>query len=144
MEPWDAPWISPKKRGLRSWVLLSIGQSPKNGAERMDETEHLSRDRWRPSPGSIYPLLEDLAAEGHLPRRPGGRYELTRAAREHRSWAYPLPGVRTPDAAIDELRSVTSFLEDHVREGTERPDPVRDQLRELPARIETLSRRGRP
>ena len=37
----------------------------------------MTRGRWRPSPGSVYPLLEDLSTEKLVKKRDDGRYELT-------------------------------------------------------------------
>jgi DNA-binding PadR family transcriptional regulator len=53
-----------------------------SGSEIMDEIENRTSKRWKPSPGSIYPLLAWLQDNGYvkeLPTDPSGlkRYELT-------------------------------------------------------------------
>ena len=53
-------WVSRKKRGLRNWVLIILRRGPRTGAQMMDEMEVMTRGWWRPSPGSVYPLLEEL------------------------------------------------------------------------------------
>ena len=68
--------------GLRYVVLYSLGQAPKNGAEIMDEIERMSMGAWRPSPGSIYPLLSNLHEEGLIRKRDDQRFELTSAGSE--------------------------------------------------------------
>ncbi|TDA30597.1 MAG: hypothetical protein DSO04_05645 [Hadesarchaea archaeon] len=70
-------------RGLvRYYVLESLSERPMSGSEIMDEIERRSEGCWRPSPGSIYPLLAWLQDTGHveeLPRDRSGlrRYRLT-------------------------------------------------------------------
>jgi DNA-binding PadR family transcriptional regulator len=106
--------------GLRYVALYSLGESPKNGAEIMDEIERMSMGAWRPSPGSVYPLLNNLLEEGLVRKRDDQRYELTAAGAEeigftghrhsHQQAAYSM------DGALDELNSYVSYLEDLPRE----------------------------
>ena len=56
------------------WTLSLIARAPKNGAEIVDEIEQMTQGWWRPSPGSIYPLLADLQQEGLIQKRDDGRY----------------------------------------------------------------------
>src|SRR6267143_904119 len=70
-------WGGMRRGWLRPWVISMIGRSPKNGAEIIDEIEKMSWGGWRPSPGSIYPLLKDMVDEGAIRQREDGRYELT-------------------------------------------------------------------
>ncbi|HTY91772.1 MAG TPA: PadR family transcriptional regulator [Methanocella sp.] len=62
--------------GLRSWVLYMLGERPMNGAEIMDSMESMSYGAWRPSPGSIYPLLSKMVEEKLITKREDGRYVL--------------------------------------------------------------------
>src|SRR5467141_1174536 len=71
-----------RKRGLRPWVLNILRRSPKNGAEIMDEIENMSQGWWRPSPGSVYPMLEEMVQDGLIEKRDDGRYEITTKAKE--------------------------------------------------------------
>ncbi len=66
-----------KRGGLRAWILALLRQSPKNGTEIMDHIEMASQGWWRPSPGSVYPLLEELSRDGFIRKREDGRYEMT-------------------------------------------------------------------
>jgi len=45
---------------IRCQVLESLGEKPMSGSEIMDEIEKRTDGRWKPSPGSIYPLLSWL------------------------------------------------------------------------------------
>lgn len=62
--------IPPHPRGiLKITVLELINESPKNGAEIMDEIEKRTHGTWRPSPGSIYPLLSYLEKQGYIEQK---------------------------------------------------------------------------
>jgi DNA-binding PadR family transcriptional regulator len=67
---------------IRYHVLQSLSDKPMSGSEIMEEIEKRTSGRWRPSPGSIYPLLAWLQDNGYvkdLPTDQDGlkRYELT-------------------------------------------------------------------
>jgi DNA-binding PadR family transcriptional regulator len=67
-------------------MLLSL-ESPLNGYQLMQGLEDRSEGRWRPSPGSVYPALQQLEDEGliHSVQTEGeaGRaFELTDAGRQ--------------------------------------------------------------
>ena len=71
---------------IRYQVLESLGEKPMSGSEIIDEIESRTNGRWKPSPGSIYPLLAWLQDNGHvkeLPAEQSGmkRYELTESGR---------------------------------------------------------------
>ena len=63
------------RRGdVRSAALLLLAESPRNGYQLMQEIESRSRGLWRPSPGSMYPVLQQLEDEGLVrPEGPEGR-----------------------------------------------------------------------
>jgi len=67
---------------IRYQVLESLEEKPMSGSEIINEIQNRTKGRWKPSPGSIYPLLAWLQDNGHvkeLPTDQGGmkRYELT-------------------------------------------------------------------
>jgi DNA-binding PadR family transcriptional regulator len=71
---------------IRYQVLESLSEKPKSGSEIIDEIENRTSGRWKPSPGSIYPLLAWLQDNGHikeLPAEQSGmkRYELTESGK---------------------------------------------------------------
>jgi DNA-binding PadR family transcriptional regulator len=73
------------RRGdVREALLVLLGEEPRNGYQLMQEIEHRSDGAWRPSPGSIYPVLAQLEDEGlvRTGEREGQRvHELTDAGR---------------------------------------------------------------
>jgi len=115
MSAWGAPWVSRKKRGLRSWVLIILSRSPRTGAEIMDEMERMSGGWWRPSPGSVYPLLEDLTQEGAVRKRDDGRYEVVHSEAWESGWRFPAAGPRSATDAVRDLGALASYLEDLAR-----------------------------
>jgi DNA-binding PadR family transcriptional regulator len=71
---------------IRFHVLESLAEKPMSGSEIMDEIENRTNGRWKPSPGSIYPLLAWLQENEYLKELPADqsglkRYELTESGK---------------------------------------------------------------
>ena len=49
---------------VRAGILALLSEQPRNGYQIMQELEQRSRGMWRPSPGSVYPALQQLEDEG--------------------------------------------------------------------------------
>jgi DNA-binding PadR family transcriptional regulator len=76
----------PPARPVRPAVLALLAEEPMHGYQLMQEIRRRTHDRWRPSPGSVYPILQQLEDEGlvHTVEAAGRRVaELTEAGREH-------------------------------------------------------------
>jgi DNA-binding PadR family transcriptional regulator len=71
---------------LRYHVLEALNQKPMSGSELMEEIHKHTGGNWKPSPGSIYPLLawlQDNEYVKELPTENGfKRYELTQSGKE--------------------------------------------------------------
>ncbi len=53
------------RRGdIRTAALLLLAEEPRNGYQIMQEVQERSDGVWRPSPGSVYPALQQLEDEG--------------------------------------------------------------------------------
>lgn len=79
---WSRRTSSVPKGFLRSRVLKLLNEKPMSGAEIIREMEDTTSLRWKPSPGSVYPLLSWLLDSGYtkeLSDSEAGvrRYELT-------------------------------------------------------------------
>jgi DNA-binding PadR family transcriptional regulator len=63
--PW-AQWAGAKAhRGdVRGGLLALLAEQPRNGYQLMQELEQRSSGMWNPSPGSVYPALQQLEDEG--------------------------------------------------------------------------------
>jgi DNA-binding PadR family transcriptional regulator len=73
------------KGEVRGLLLASLLDGPAHGYELMRRLEKQAGGRWRPSPGSVYPLMQLLEDEGLVQSTEyQGRkvYELTPAGRE--------------------------------------------------------------
>jgi len=127
------------------WVLSLIARSPKNGAEIMDSIEGMSQGWWRPSPGSMYPLLAELEQEGLVRKQEDGRYELTAKSREEVEW---LPGMggqrpRGIPEMLDEIDAYVSYLEDVRKSDPSKIQPQRDRIRRIRERLTSLVEGGK-
>jgi DNA-binding PadR family transcriptional regulator len=93
------PWRARKARrgDIRSAALLLLLEEPRNGYQIMQEVEERSGGLWSPSPGSVYPALQQLEDEGLIrAEEVDGRkvFGLTDAGREEvakRDSARPAP-----------------------------------------------------
>ncbi|WP_283137948.1 PadR family transcriptional regulator [Rhizohabitans arisaemae] len=53
------------KRGdVRAAILALLAEEPRNGYQIIQEIGERSHGAWRPSPGAVYPALQQLADEG--------------------------------------------------------------------------------
>jgi DNA-binding PadR family transcriptional regulator len=75
------------RRGdVRAAALVLLDEEPRNGYQLMQEIEERSDGAWRPSPGSVYPALQQLEDEGlvRTSESEGRRvFELTDEGRAH-------------------------------------------------------------
>src|SRR6516162_6737786 len=72
------------KGNVRGLLLAALLDGPAHGYELMRRLEEQAGGRWRPSPGSVYPLLQQLEDEGLIrgTDQDGRRvYELTETGR---------------------------------------------------------------
>ena len=118
--------------GLKTWVLYTLGERPKNGAEIMDSIEYMSYGSWRPSPGSIYPMLNKMVEEGLIRKRDDGRYELTE---DYEEFGLYHNKPNTVESAIKEIESYVSYLEDMPLEKVRRCE---DKIAMLASRLQAL------
>lgn len=103
-----------RNRGdVRASVLLLLDEQPRHGYEILTELADRSDGAWRPSPGSIYPVLKSLAEEGLVrPEQEEGRrvFHLTDTGRElvgkrRESWGEPwLADAPTDPPGFTDLR----------------------------------------
>jgi len=139
---WPFRFAMHRKRGLRNMVIYLLSTSPKNGVELMDGVESITRGWWRPTAGSIYPLLQDMVKERILTKREeDGKYELTPNARTQMDAAFG-PRFRQPQTTgemVNEMHGFVSYMEDV--KGTDRDDleQHRGKLRSLAKRLADLA-----
>src|SRR4051812_27759729 len=82
------PGVAPKVRkgDVRAAALALLAEGPRNGYQVIQEIAERSHGIWRPSPGSVYPALQQLEDESLVrAEEEGGRrtYRLTEEGRAH-------------------------------------------------------------
>ena len=85
----DAPFFGPGRRAgrgdIRAAILALLAEEPMHGYQIIQVISERSGGNWRPSPGSVYPTLQQLEDEGLVEPRASesGRrvYTLTEAGR---------------------------------------------------------------
>jgi DNA-binding PadR family transcriptional regulator len=71
---------------LRYHVLQALSEQPLSGSELMEQIQKHTGGHWKPSPGSIYPLLAWLQDNQYIKEMPTEnglkRYELTQSGKD--------------------------------------------------------------
>jgi DNA-binding PadR family transcriptional regulator len=119
------------RRGdIRTAALLLLAEEPRNGYQIMQEVQERSGGVWSPSPGSVYPALQQLEDEGLIRTEEGdGRklFALTdegRALLADRGADRPAPWEQTGDGAGEAhqlgrlMREVASAFVQVMRTGS--------------------------
>jgi DNA-binding PadR family transcriptional regulator len=121
------------RRGdIRTAALLLLAEEPRNGYQIMQEVQERSDGVWRPSPGSVYPALQQLEDEGLIrAQEVDGRkqFALTDAGREYvaaRGEDKPAPWEQMSGDVSEEahelgrlIREVASAFTQVVKTGSE-------------------------
>ena len=121
------------RRGdIRTAALLLLAEEPRNGYQIMQEVEERSDGVWRPSPGSVYPALQQLEDEGLIrSQESDGRkvFALTDEGRAHveqRDADAPAPWDQMSGDVSDEahelgklMRELASAFVQIMRTGSE-------------------------
>jgi DNA-binding PadR family transcriptional regulator len=85
-QPGQARGPKASRGDVRAAILALLQEGPLNGYQIMSEIKERSGGAWRPSPGSVYPALSQLADEGLIvgTESEGRRtFSLTEAGREY-------------------------------------------------------------
>lgn len=117
---------------VRAAILILVAEQPRHGYQLIQEIRERSDGLWRPSPGSVYPTIQQLEDEGlvHVERVEGRRVvELTDAGRayveeHHDELAAVWDAVGGVDDSLVELRDLAFQIAPAVMQvaqtGTER------------------------
>lgn len=90
-----------QKGWLRPAVLGVLEKGPANGIEIINSINEMSHGWWKPSPGSIYPLLQSLCEEKIIKKRQNGKYEISTR-------------YKSEFGLIDETEEIVSRIEGYV------------------------------
>jgi len=137
-------WTKRTHKGLRRWILFILTDRPRTGVEIMDIMEGNLQGWWRPSPGSVYPLLESLVKEGLISKSPERKYSLTSQGREELEQGFPFfrggsaSAPRSVEGVLNELSSYVSYLEDVAAAKDGRLNGNAPLIKELGGRLAKL------
>ncbi|MEU7852348.1 PadR family transcriptional regulator [Nonomuraea sp. NPDC049141] len=82
---WEGGAPRVRRGDVRAALLSLLSEGPKNGYQMIQDIEERSRGVWRPSPGSVYPSLQQLEDEALVASDESGGsriYSLTEQGRE--------------------------------------------------------------
>jgi DNA-binding PadR family transcriptional regulator len=109
--PWATGRSKARRGDVRAALLALLAEEPRNGYQLIQEIEERSGGEWRPSPGAVYPALQQLTDEGLI------------EAEEHdgrRTFRLSESGRAYVEAHADEVNApweaMTSDVRDDVRE----------------------------
>jgi DNA-binding PadR family transcriptional regulator len=121
------------RRGdIRTAALLLLAEEPRNGYQIMQEVQERSDGVWRPSPGSVYPALQQLEDEGLVRAvESNGRklFELTDEGRAH------------VEEHREELKEPWAAIADNVGEGM---FELRSSIAQVGAAVMQIAYAGNP
>jgi len=124
-------------------IVRMLSDSPKNGVELMNAIEEMTQGWWRPSPGSIYPVLEQLTEEGLIKKLEDGKYELTEDAQDEMEWSFGPAYRRRPTLkrTISEVSGFTSYVEELSKSDPKKIEPYLQQISEMADRLSAVAKR---
>ncbi|HUB92356.1 MAG TPA: PadR family transcriptional regulator [Candidatus Saccharimonadales bacterium] len=122
--------------GQRGWlrpaILKLLEEKPMSGMEMINKFYEASHGWWKPSPGSVYPLLETLESEELIRKRGDGRYEVTKKFR----------GGAGAGGQVDEMMTnmegTVSYLEELARSDKPKFSAYRKRIEKLTERLSRL------
>jgi len=146
--------VSSRKAGLLRYLILAlIAVRPMSGYDIMKAVSSITRGAWKPSPGTIYPLLRRLSEEGsvrwreerirgklrkiYVPTESGlGEVREVISDPEVRSTILSIPlnepqGREMMVKLLEELETILEFIEENI-------DEVRSSGPEFNARLKAV------
>ncbi|MBF8194130.1 PadR family transcriptional regulator [Nonomuraea sp. K274] len=84
---WETPAPRVRRGNVRAALLALLHEGPMNGYQMIQGIEERSRGVWRPSPGSVYPALQQLEDEGLVSAGESGGSRTYRLTEEGRGQA---------------------------------------------------------
>jgi DNA-binding PadR family transcriptional regulator len=125
-----------KSFGQRGWmrpmILNALETGPKNGIEIMESIQEMGHGWMRPTPGFIYPLLEQLAKENVIRKNDENKYELGEAYKKENAQESGTGEVLTT------IESNLSYLEELAESNKKEFAAIRDRIAKISERVSRL------
>jgi DNA-binding PadR family transcriptional regulator len=122
--------------GQRGWlrpaILKLLEEKPMNGMEIINKFYDASKGWWKPSPGSVYPLLEALEREDLIKKKADGRYEVTK---EFKDTSRPKGQV---EEMITNMEGTATYFEEMSKSDKAKLSAYKDRIKKLAARLSKL------
>jgi DNA-binding PadR family transcriptional regulator len=124
--------------GQRGWlrpaILKLLEDKPMNGMEIINRFYEASKGWWKPSPGSVYPLLETLEKEDMIKKRADGRYEVTKKFKNGSG--------KTASGQVDEMvtnmEGTVSYFEELAKSDKAKFSEYRKRVEKISERLSKL------
>jgi DNA-binding PadR family transcriptional regulator len=133
--------------GLRYWILSLAYETGLTGAMISERVENMSMGHWRPSPGQVYPLLEQLVEDGllRMELKDGKKYYFTTEKGKDLlkgSWfpwrtAGGLTGVTGIEDAVRNIENLVEYLLDNKEKVAEDKD-LKSKVDQIVSRLKEL------
>jgi len=133
------PWAGgPGRRGpkarrgdVRAAALSLLAEGPRNGYQIIQEVAERSGGLWRPSPGSVYPALQQLQDEGLVRSEEGGGQRAFHLTDQGRAYV---------EAHPEELAAPWEALREYA--GPQEWDDLRQLLGQVATAVTLLAQAG--
>jgi DNA-binding PadR family transcriptional regulator len=84
--PWGRHGGRRPRGDVRAAILVLLDEEPRNGYGIMQEIDERSAGAWRPSPGSVYPVLQQLEDEGLVRADESGERKVMQLTEEGKKY----------------------------------------------------------
>lgn len=134
--------------GMKYYVLWLLSSKAMKGSELMDEIQKQSMGWWRPSPGTIYPLLNNMEKDGFVHRLNDLKYSITekglseigiskdgKTRDDDENW--------TAAKVLSEMEGYVSYLEEISSEVSLHKESIENIINRLTRLIDPLNKRKR-
>jgi DNA-binding PadR family transcriptional regulator len=136
-DQWGRQGFGRAQFGQRGWlrpaILKLLYEKPMSGMEIINRFYEASHGWWKPSPGSVYPLLETLENDELIKKRNDGRYELTKKFKE--GSAAPAEQV---EEMITNIEGTVSYLEEMAKSDKAKFSKYKTRIEKIGSRISKL------
>lgn len=122
--------------GMKFYVLWLLSRKPMKGSEIISEASEQTMGWWKPSPGTVYPLLSSMEKDGFINRLDDYRYELTPKGAEEIGLKPGEPNegrAETWDTEriLTDIEGYVSYLEEEPRGLNEQKHRIEDIISRL-------------
>jgi DNA-binding PadR family transcriptional regulator len=109
--PWAAGRSKARRGDVRAAILALLTEEPRNGYQLIQQIEERSDGEWRPSPGAVYPALQQLTDEGLIEAEEQEGRRTFRLSESGRAYV-----EAHPDEVNAPWEAMTSDVRDDVRD----------------------------